>query len=495
MNRRSSLSALRWVSLLLISLAGILVTLQLVRFSRIRNHYPPGQVIAGVPVGGLDRQRAAERIIQTYAVPIELRYNEASIQIKPSVIGFELDLESMLSAADLQRTNESFWTAFWDYLWNRETNPSSVPLLADFSEDRLRIFLQEEISSRYDRPPSPAIPVPGSIVFQQGLPGTSLDINRAVGLVDSAIRSPSSRTVNLSIQQTGSPRPSLENLHILVQQIIDLNHYSGLIELYVQDLQTSELMHFAYNENTEIDPGVSFTAASTIKIPVMASVFRHLDSTSDPEAIDLVKRMIEESDNVATDQVAQQMIDPNLAPLRVTEDIQVLGLENTFWGGHFYPGAPLLKSFDTPANQRQDITTDPDVYSQTTPGDIGMLLEDIYQCAQTGGGTLVAAFPGEIDRAECQQMVSFLLNNHIGLLLQAGLPDGTPFAHKHGWLQDFSDGLSHNIADAGIVYSPGGNYVIAAYLYHPTELIFNAANQMLAQISLAVYNYYNYSAQ
>jgi len=493
MNRRSSFSALRWVSLLLISIAVILATLQLIRFSRIRNNFPPGQRIAGVPVGGLDRQRAAERIMQTYAVPVELHYNDAVIQIKPSVIGFELDLESMLSAADLQRTDESFWSAFWDYLWNRETNPTAVPLLADFSEDRLRIYLQEEIASRYDKPPSSAIPVPGSVAFQQGLPGTSLDINRAISQIDDALRSPTARMVNLSIQKTGSPRPSLDNLRILVQQIIDLNRYSGLIELYIQDLQTSEVLHFAYDANVEIDPGVAFTAASTIKIPVMTSIFRRLGSEPDSEAIDLLKRMIEESDNVATDQVAQQVIDPDLAPLRVTDDMQVLGMESTFWGGHFYPGAPLLKSLDTPANQRPDISTDPDIYSQTTPAEIGMLLDDIYQCAQTGGGTLVAAFPGEIERSECQQMISFLLNNHIGQLLQAGLPDGTPFAHKHGWLQDYTDGLNHNIADAGIVFSPGGNYVIVAFLYHPNELIFNAANQMLAQISLAVYNYYNYS--
>ena len=50
-------------------------------------------VIAGVPVGGLNQQKASERLLQAYtAVPVEVRYRDAVIQIRPSVIGFELDI-------------------------------------------------------------------------------------------------------------------------------------------------------------------------------------------------------------------------------------------------------------------------------------------------------------------------------------------------------------------------------------------------------------------
>ena len=41
-----------------------------------------------------------------------------------------------------------------------------------------------------------------------------------------------------------------------------------------------------------------------------------------------------------------------------------------------------------------DLNAGPDPYNQTTPAEIAMLLEDIYRCAENGGGTFAAAFPG-----------------------------------------------------------------------------------------------------
>ena len=88
-------------------------------------------------------------------------------------------------------------------------------------------------------------------------------------------------------------------------------------------------------------------------------------------------------------------------------------------------------------------------------------------------------------------MINFLVLDKIGVLLQAGLPEGTQFAHKHGWVTDPVDGVIHTISDAGIVYSSGGNYILTVYLYHPTQVIWDQANVMVAKLSLAVYNYYN----
>jgi hypothetical protein len=87
------------------------------------------------------------------------------------------------------------------------------------------------------------------------------------------------------------------------------------------------------------------------------------------------------------------------------DDMKALGLENTFLAGYFYSGAPLLKVYKTPGNQRADITTDPDLYSQTTPAEVGQLLADIYQCANDNGGSLIAAFGDEITQEECQLMI------------------------------------------------------------------------------------------
>jgi hypothetical protein len=102
-----------------------------------------------------------------------------------------------------------------------------------------------------------------------------------------------------------------------------------------------------------------------------------------------------------------------------------LGLESTFLAGFFYAGAPQLKIYKTPSNQRTDVTTDPDTYSQTTSAEVGQLLADIYECSQLGGGTLLAALEDEITQEECQMMLQNLKNDHTPALIPAGVPDGS----------------------------------------------------------------------
>jgi beta-lactamase class A len=200
--------------------------------------------------------------------------------------------------------------------------------------------------------------------------------------------------------------------------------------------------------------------------------------------------MIDRSDNPPADKLMAEVLDENSGPLVVSQDMASLGLANTFLGGYFYQGAPLLKRFVTPANSRTDININPDQYNQTTPMEMGLLLSDVYECASTGGGTFSAVFQGEISQNECRQMIAYLAKNKIAVLLEAGLPEGTQFAHKHGWVTE-TDGVIHTMQDAGIVYSPNGNYVVVIFLYHPVQVVFDPVNIMYAQLSRAIYNYFN----
>ena len=490
MKRKSSFSTLRWISMALIFAAVLLTVIQLARYSRIRNNFPPGMVIAGVPVGGMDNVRAAERLVEAYGIPIEVHYADSIIQIKPSVVGFEIGLDSMLAAADLQRITQPFWSAFYDYLFNRLDVPIEVPLVAEISEDRMRAYLTDELAARYDKPPVVAMPIPGTVNFEEGVSGKSLDIDRAVILIEDALKSPSNRTVNLSYREETPPRPSYDTLKIQVQQIIDVAGFDGIVELYLLDLETRKEVNFAYQNGEELQPEIAFTAASTMKIPIMTSVFKRVKEPVPERVTEQLELMIELSQNDPADRLMETTMDTYLGPLQVTEDLRQLGLENTFLAGMFYVGAPLLVRVETPANTRADINTDPDPYNQTTSIDMGMLLDDIYQCSETGGGNLIAVFPEDITQQECQLMLTYLARNKIGVLLQAGLPDGTKFAHKHGWLLEY-DELIHHMSDAGIVYSPGGNYVITIYLYNENQIVFDMANRFVGDISTAIYNYFN----
>ncbi len=485
---------LRWVSLIFIAAAIVLTMIALTTYSRERGSYPAGMTIAGVPVGDVNPQTAAQRLLQTYNTPIELQYAGANIHMDPAVASFQIDTESMLAAADLQRTGRSFWGGFWDFLWNRQTGTTNVPLIATWNEDRLRVYLKEEIASRYDQPAIAAAPQPGKTTFAPGSPGQELNMERAVALIEDALRSPTNRTVALTSQRTNPGRPQLKNLEILIKQIVDLTPFDGLLGIYMRDLQTGDEMHFAYNQNSDIpvDPDIAFTASSTIKIPILISAYNHLGPDLDQSTQDLVLEMITKSENPASDALMYR-IDSVRGPLIVSEDMKALGLNNTFIGGYFCSPenpCPLLQKFDTPANLRTDVSANPDIYNQVTSSDIGALLTDLYQCAQNGGGGLVAAFPTKMNQVVCQQIIEYLKRDRIGVLIEAGIPDGTQIAHKHGWISGTS-GIIQNFSDAAIIYTPGGNYVLTIYVYHPIQAVWEPISSMIAQISEAVYNYYN----
>jgi beta-lactamase class A len=407
-------------------------------------------------------------------------------------VGFVLDNDSMLAAAEQERTRISFWEAYWNYMWDRPTEAVNIPLKATYSEDRLRTYLQTEIATRYDQPSTPARPVVGTTNFQAGTSGSELDVDRAIPLIEASLFSLSQRSVVLPIKKTAPSHPTFQNLEILLRQTIDLSGFDGIIGLYVDDLQTGQNFNFILDKGkpVSIPPDLAFTASSTIKIPIMISIFRRIGENPDAETTKNLEDMIAKSINTAADWLMENKIDHDKGPLLVTEDMQTLGLSNTFLGGYFYTGAPILEQFSTPANQRTDISTDPDPYSQTTPSEIGQLLQDLYLCANMNGGSLIAAFPGEITQTECQSMINYLIQDRIALLIQAGVPDGTNVAHKHGWVTDIY-GIIHDMSDAAIVFTPGGDFVFTFYMYHPVQIVFDPANQLVKDLTRVIYNYYN----
>jgi len=492
-NNRNTTLLTRGLSALLLSIAVILTIFALTGYSKQRNSYPQGMTIAGVPVGGVDPQTASQRVLQVYSAPVQVQYAGAVIQIEPIVIGFQLDMDTMLAAADLSRTGASFWGGYWDYLWNRQPSPAAIPLSASFSEQRLREYLTNEIAPRYDTSPSPPQPIAGSVNLTPGTPGQSLDIERAIVLIEDALSSPTNRTVALSFNREVAARPTLDFLEVLLKGTIKRYEFDGVIGVYMLDLQTGQEIHFAENNGLEISvtPDVAFTSSSTAKIPIMVSYFGQYGKTGlEPNIIDAMLDMIRRSENPPADRFMSDL-DQARGPLIVTEKMNALGLLNTFMAGYFFDGAPLLQVFKTPSNSRTDVTTNPDRYNQTTPSDMGMLLEDLYQCAESGGGAFVAVFPDTMSKEVCQQMVELLVQDKLGALFQAGLPEGTRIAHKHGWVTNTS-GVIDNVSDAAIVYTPGGNYILVTYAYHPVQIVWDTtANPLFAELSMAVYNYFN----
>ncbi len=501
MRNRNSNIILRGTAILLLSVALILAIISLIGYSRQRDYYPSGMTIAGVPVGGLAPQAASQRVLQVYNTPIEIQYNGGIVQVDPTIIGFQMDMDSMLAAADLARTGGSFWGGFWDYLWNRSPQPIQVPLRATIAEDRLRAYLQTEIAPRYDQSSTRAEPIPGTPNYTSGTPSQTLDIDRAVPLIDGALQSPTSRVVVLSFTRAAVARPTIQDLDLQLKQIISTSGFGGVIGLDAVDLQNGQEIHFALNQGQpiSIQPDLAFAAQSTMKIPILVSYFiKHGTAPVDADTDSKILAMIHASDNPSSDDM-MRLLDPTIGPLIVTQYMQKLGLVNTFIIAFYCspesPCAPL-QSYNSPANQRSDSNiTNPDTYNETTPSDMGMLLEDVYQCQQTDGGPLVAAFPDKMTKDVCNRIINYLEQDKIGQLIEAGVPDGTVVAMKHGWISRCVGCGLTDISAAGIVFSPGGNFVLSVYTYESPQNDFDPTNLLIANLTKAIYNYYNLPIQ
>ena len=396
----------------------------------------------------------------------------------------------MLAAANTDES--SYWAGFWDFLMNRSASASQIPLACSVSTERLHAYLQEQIAPRYHYPPQPALPIAGDERFQPGQAGMALDLEQAEPGLRAALCAAAPRVVEISSSPADALPPTVDSLSPVLETLTQVSGFDGIVEVYFQDLQSGQEINFAYNQGREIAPDIAFTGASTIKIPVMISAYARTDGVMSDELRRRMELMIDLSDNSSTDEVMKTALDPNIGPVQVTQDMRALGLKNTFLAGFFYEGAPLLDRYETPANQRADINTAPDIYNQTTAADMGRLLAAIQRCSASGSGPLVEIFQGKITQAECQEMTGLLSKNNKGVLLETGLPEGTRLARKYGWVTDLTDGLLHTTSDAAIVYTPGGDFVFTIYLYDPQQLPWDDVQRMVvARLANAVYNFYN----
>lgn len=457
------------------------------------NIYPQGSSINGVPLGGLDRSQAAERLNSVFSLPIELRYNGARMQFLPAELGFSVNIEESLD--ELEKDNAT--TTYWAHLWGKPGNSGTQSDLISHLDTQMLInFLNTTISPRYDQPPSEPLAIIGTTNFEPGQGGMTLSKEDAVEMIEAGLASIDQRIIDLPVSVESSLPLRSENLTIFLKQIIGLEQFDGLVEIYLEDLEGELDLQLAVKNYENVIPDAAFSAGSTIKIPIMVSVLKRSPEPTSEDMLALLERMIVLSENPPADALMSRYIDADFGPLFVTDDLQALQYPNSFLAGYFAIGSPLLRLYKTPAYSRTDVFLDPDIYNQTVPSEIGDLLAQIYRCAnpEFGQSKLEQVFGNEISKSECQTMLDLLSKNQIGMLVEAGLPPEGSFAHKHGWTTEL-DGLIHSISDVGIVSSPSGDYVLTIFMHTEDQLIFDSANWLFAKLSQSIYNAFNLDDQ
>jgi beta-lactamase class A len=256
---------------------------------------------------------------------------------------------------------------------------------------------------------------------------------------------------------------------------------SRLGALFVMNLKTGETLAF--------DSNVAFSGMSLNKIAILATLFgKVVNDTPDDATGTIIGEAMICSENISSNRMLALIGDgnPYTGANRVSEFYAQLGLANSFIYTPFSedpfitPQAP-----QTPRQTTTDqIKAQPDPYNQLTVTDMGMLLRAIYQCATSEDGPLITQFNGEYTPIECRKMLDVMTYNRIDNFIEAGVPEGTRVAHKHGWIPD-----THG--DAGIVFTPGGDFIFVTALHNPGWMEFAESRVVISENAREVYNYLN----
>jgi beta-lactamase class A len=466
--------------ILLIILLGM-VALAVFRYVTHRQQVPRPVQIGDLVLSSEDEQALHQRLKEEFSRPLILRCLDEEVKLDPQDIGFRVYIEETLDQLRDQPPIEQVAADFLAVTLGGSDRPLPLPVLADYDAQALWHELQS-IAVEWDRPAQPPRLIKAKLQFVSGEPARRLDLEASLPDVVTALLSPSGRQVDMSVVEgDGDPfQPTMDLLQGAIEEL--LSGFSGVAGVFVRNLDSGEEM--AHNGE------VAFSGMSLLKIAIMEEFYRQTDSTPTLEESNLLSQTMTARGNYAANLLLARIgeDDAHLGAQRLTESMRRVGLANTFMAGPYDSGSGgPPPQVETPANSRRDVNTDPDPYVQTTPQDTGLLVEMIYE-GTAGGGTLLAAYPGEITAAECLEMLDLMKSNRIGTLIEEGLPENMSIAHKHGWIDD-----TH--ADAGIVFSPASHYVLAIFVHQQGWLEFEQSGPLIADIAHVVYNYFNMEDQ
>jgi beta-lactamase class A len=462
---------------------------------------PAGFAAAGLPVGGLTVDEAWAQVEQQRLAPLRqpvtLSLNGETILLDASEAVLHVDTAPIRERmAELVRDWPPLHKGIYlGSAWEPTTRVNeNVPLLLEVDEEALRAKL-EPLAERYRLDPVPLTTttiVTSATLAAAGLDpywmgqqpvaafvspvaGWQLDVESALVAVSAALVHQPREPVSLTLQPVSPPEPDPALLEAVLRG--QLERIPATVGIFVHDLQSGR--------EVAVHAGTIFSGASVIKIAILVQVYRTLDESPGAQVTRDLEYMMIYSDNAAANRLmavggegdAPRGLERMTAMLRRLE-LPDSFLCNTYDGGPRWEGCPP-KARPVPSGE---LKTDADKVLQTTPRDMGRLLVYLYECS-AGGGPLLEQFPGEITVAECQDMIALMQRNDDVSRLVSGVPD-VPVAHKSGWIDDMK-------ADAGIVFSPGGDYVVSIFVWQADGLSEYESSRWIARLSWIVYSYFN----
>jgi len=463
--RRRQTSSRRWQVIGVLVVIGY-VLVQFVTFQLSLGRVPATWTIGGQTYPDQSIDAAVAQVqIDLQDKPVRLHFLADTVDLQPAVISYTVDVTETTRMAREARYQSAALTDFIRHLLFQPPAPHAVSAVIGYSDERLRAELAA-IATRFDRPVQPPQPVTTTMRLQAGQAGYQLNIVASIKPIEMALQSATERDVDLIVEDKAAPPITLDQLSRLFQA--RLLAFNGTAGIFVKDLRTGEELN--------LNPEVTFAGGGVLKLPMLIEAYRQYDPPW-PAALTrwMTTTLRTEVSTAPADEVLTILGsgDATVGAKKVTAAMTALGLKATRMSQPFTPPVSATLPVES--------------VIQTTPAEIGVLLEMVYQC-QAGGGALLVAYTDTFTPEKCAALLADLAQYSpadVPSLLRGGVPDANEVLHRPG-------GGANTRADAALITSPGGDYVLVVFLTTPDrELSWNGVNPIFNDLAKATYNYFN----
>jgi hypothetical protein len=455
-------------------LAVVAVVAVLASFFGSRDRLPSRTWMGEVEVSGLTVAEAVSLTHRVLQEPVILRYQTTTVALRPSDIDFTLNDAAASQLLDAVLRGQQGLDRLPAYLGGvTATHRLAAPV--QYSDAQLDEFLYQ-LAGQFNRDASQPQVDAGTLAVTAGRNGLSLDIGEAKDSVLAALASSTRRMVDLPVDVVPAPATGPQALGDLIQARLSAFAGDGRIAgVYLKDLRTGQ--EYALNGD------VAFSAGGWLRLAIALEAYRVTDGPLPAPAQNALTAMLADGSAARADDVLLGIGrgDAMAGVDQVNALLKKAGLASTFIAQPPGSGAPP-PAVVTPANSRADVSTDPDPVAQSTPTEIGLLLEMVEQC-RAGTGALVLAFAGQFGTDKCAQYQDLVAAQRIGALIKAVAPDATVIG-RQSW-----DDNTHG--DAALVRSPGGDYLLTVVLHSAGGLNWADTSSIIQDIARAAYSFFN----
>ncbi|HSD98472.1 MAG TPA: serine hydrolase [Patescibacteria group bacterium] len=236
---------------------------------------------------------------------------------------------------------------------------------------------------------------------------------------------------------------------------------NGTYGIFIKNLATDEIY--------TLHPQQSFESASLYKLWIMAIVFQNIQSgklqentllSKDAQDLDAEFQITPDPTQQSEGTISMSVDDGLQKMITISDNDAALMLTDAI-------GESSIVSFLKKYGMNNSAIGREGKVPTTTAQDVATFFEKLY------GGQFA-------NTKYTEEMIALLKNQLLNEKIPKYLPEDTTIAHKTGELDSFSH-------DAGIIYTPKGNYIIVV-LTNTTDT--DHANEIIAEISKNVYSYF-----